>query len=47
MGTTAIMAATQHVTLAAPLEVYEVFQLLLEADKFPSTGNRDVLWLLP
>jgi hypothetical protein len=36
------MAATQHVTLAAPLTACEVFQLLLEADKYPCTGNMDV-----
>ena len=36
------MAATQHVTLAAPLTACEVFQLLLEADKYPCTGNEDV-----
>ena len=36
------MAATQDVTLAAPLKAYGVFQLLLEADKYPCTGNEDV-----
>ena len=36
------MAATQDVTLAAPLKACEVFQLLLEADKYPCTGNEDV-----
>jgi hypothetical protein len=36
------MAATQLVTLAAPLTACEVYQLLLEADKNPCTGNEDV-----
>ena len=36
------MAATQLVTLAAPLTACEVYQLLLEADKYPCTGNEDV-----
>jgi hypothetical protein len=36
------MAATQQVTVAAPLTACEVFQLLLEADKYPCTGNEDV-----
>ena len=36
------MAATQHVTLAAPFTACEVFQSLLEADKYPCTGNEDV-----
>jgi hypothetical protein len=36
------MTATQHVTLAAPLTACEVFQLLLEVDKYPCTGNDDV-----
>jgi hypothetical protein len=39
---TAIMAARQHVTLVAPLTTCEVFQLLLEADKYPCVGNEDV-----
>jgi hypothetical protein len=36
------MAATQHVTLAAPLMACEVFQLLLEADKYSCMANKDV-----
>jgi len=36
------MAVTQDVTFAAPLKAREVFQLLLEADKYPCTGNEDV-----
>jgi hypothetical protein len=28
--------------MAAPLTACEVFQLLLEADKYPCTGNEDV-----
>jgi hypothetical protein len=35
------MAATQHATLAAPLTACEVFQFLLEGDKYPCTGNQD------
>jgi hypothetical protein len=36
------MAATQRVTLAAPLTACEVFQLLLEADEYTCAGNEDV-----